>query len=154
VAILPLGLLWLLLAGPEPAAWLVGAPAVAVAAAGVLAMPRPDPVDFRPVAFARLIVAFLRDSVRGASDVAARCVARDMRLRPKVVRWRTSLRSPIARLCLIHAISLVPGTLCARAHHDALHVHVLDEDSPWRDDLAALEARIAAAFEPGAAESP
>lgn len=147
-ALFVLGGFWWLLVGADPHGWLVGVPAVAVAVASVLTLPSAGPAGLRVVALARLLGAFSRDSIRGAVDVGARSIARDPGLRPVVVRWQTRLRSPFARLVFLHTISLVPGTLSARAEGAELLVHLLDKDSAWRDELTALEGRVAAAVEP------
>jgi len=145
---LVLAMLWLLLAGPDPTGWLVGLPAIVLAIGCLVALPGAARADFRLPALARLVGAFLRDSLRGAIDVGLRCLTRNPIGRTRIVRWRTGLRSPAARLVLVHAISLVPGTLTARVRGDTLDVHVLDSLTPYRTELAALEARICAALEP------
>lgn len=152
-AALVLGTLWLLLAGTEVAAWVIGGPVVALALAMVLVLPPSYPAVVRPGAAVRLVAMFLFDSFRGALDVGARCIAPQSRIRPQIVEWQMSLRSSFARLVFVHAISLIPGTLTARVSGANLLIHVLDVQGPWRVGLVALEARIAAAFEPGAEES-
>ena len=145
--------LWVMLAGVDPAAWVLGAPAVALALATVAILPPPAAPVPRAGALARLVGFFVIESVRGAVDVGIRALAREPAVQARVVRWRTRLHGQAARLTLVHGISLVPGTLTARIDGDQLEVHVLDERAPWREGIGALEARIAAAFEPSGSDA-
>lgn len=139
---------WVLIAGADPASWVLGAPAVGLALAGIAILPPAAGSAPHWAALARLVGFFLLETVRGAIDVGARSLSREPVTRARVENWRTGLRTPTARLILVHAISLIPGTLTARAAGDALKVHVLDERMPWSEAITALESRIAAVFEP------
>lgn len=144
--------LWVALAGTDPASWVLGAPAVALALFAFAALPPSSADPPRLGALGRLIGFFLVETVRGAVDVGVRALAREPAVRARVVPWRTRLRTDAARLTFVHGVSLIPGTLTARIEGDALEVHVLDERSSWREGLAALETRIAAALEPQGSE--
>jgi multicomponent Na+:H+ antiporter subunit E len=61
-----------------------------------------------------------------------------MPLRPGVLRFRTTLRSPLARVVLANSITLVPGTLTVRLTGDEFVVHALVPASA--DDL--LDGRM------------
>ena len=152
-AVAALVALWLVLAGGEPASWVVGGPTIAFALGLLLALPPAKVGTFRAAALVRLVAVFAVQTLRGAVDIGARSLASEPIPRPGIVRWRTRLASPVARLVLVHAISLVPGTLTARLTGNELFIHVLDAEAPWREDVAALERRIHAALEPRQATS-
>jgi multicomponent Na+:H+ antiporter subunit E len=67
-------------------------------------------------------------------------------IEPGVLRFRTSLRSPIARTILANSITLVPGTMTLEVDGDEFAVHALIPAAA--DDLTAatLQNRIADVF--------
>ena len=139
---------WVLIAGADPATWVLGAPAIAIALAAIAVLPPAAAPAPRWGALARLVGFFLIETLRGAVDVGLRTLAREPVTRARVELWHMRLNTPAARLILVHGISLIPGTLTARVEDDVLKVHVLDDRLPWREGIAALETRIAATFEP------
>lgn len=75
-------------------------------------------------------------------------------IEPGFVRFRTGLRSPLARATLANSITLVPGTLTVRVLGDEFLVHSLWPGAA--DDLrsGAMQRRIAAVFLEPAQEGP
>ena len=65
---------------------------------------------------------------------------------PGVLRFRTSLRSPVARSILANSITLVPGTITLEVDGDEFAVHAFIPSAA--DDLASatLQNRIADVF--------
>lgn len=114
---------------------------------------RPD-VDHLPVA--QLPLAIVRGIgflgwMAGRIFVASLQLARltltpRMPLDPCTLRFRTELRSPLARTTLANAISLVPGTLTVDIRGNELEVHALAPSQA--DDLVSgeLQNRIARVF--------
>lgn len=91
----------------------------------------------------------------GEVALAAAHVARlvlDPRLpiRPRLVRCRTGLRSPVARTTFALSLTLTPGTLAVDTEAGCFLVHCLDEDSERRLLSGALERRVARMFGEGA----
>ncbi|NGP52677.1 Na+/H+ antiporter subunit E [Thioalkalivibrio sp. XN8] len=87
----------------------------------------------------------------GEVVVAALHVARlvlDPRLRvaPRLLRIRTGLRSPAARITFALSLTLTPGTLAIDLEDGVFLVHCLDEASAERLLDGALERRIARVF--------
>lgn len=145
---LPLfALLWVVLTGGEPESWLLGLPAVLVAAW----------VSGRARGFATLRLSigssvrftgfFLKASLISGLDVVRRALHPKMRLHPELIDYRLSLSTEAARIFMADAISLLPGTLSANLVGVHLTVHVLDRNMPNHKELRALEARVAAMLE-------
>ena len=141
-----LALVWWIIAQGEVGAWLIGLPAVALAAVAS--------VHLSGIALPRVSVAglpgfvalFLRESVRGGFDVARRTLAPRLRIRPGFKNYRLRVNDPSARILLINCISLLPGTLAARVDGDDVELHLLDSDADPDPDLRRLEQAIAKLF--------
>lgn len=112
--------------------------------------------DARRVSVRRGVAAIVRALVFGvwmasrilvASTQLARIVlSRQMPIDPCSVRFRTQLRSPLARTTLANSISLVPGTLTVDIEGDEILVHALAPNQ--LDDLVSgrLQNRVARVF--------
>jgi multicomponent Na+:H+ antiporter subunit E len=141
-----LALLWWLIAEGQPAAWLIGLPAVALAAVasihlGEQALPR---LSFGALpGFAAL---FLRESLRGGLDVARRILAARLRIQPGFRSYRMQIQDPRARVLLVNCISLLPGTLAAELDGDRVALHLLDTRDDPDPELLRLEQAIARLF--------
>jgi multicomponent Na+:H+ antiporter subunit E len=141
-----LAVLWWLIARGQVDAWLIGLPAVALAAAasvslGGRALPR--------LALAGLpgfAALFLRESVRGGLDVARRTLAPRLRVQPGFRSYRMQLQDPRARVLLVNCISLLPGTLAAQLEGDRVELHLLDTGDNPDPELLRLERAIARLF--------
>lgn len=139
------GLWWLITQGRVDA-WLIGLPAVALAA---MASTRLDSHALHQLSFAALpafIVLFLRESVRGGLDVARRILGRELHIAPGFRRYRLHIQHPSARVLLINCIGLLPGTLAADLDGDYAELHLLDAGDNPDPQLARLEQAIARLF--------
>ncbi|MDJ0521779.1 MAG: Na+/H+ antiporter subunit E [Planctomycetota bacterium] len=70
--------------------------------------------------------------VRANVDVAWRVLHPALPIRPGIVKARTSLKTPGARVLLANSITLTPGTLSVDVDGDMLYVHriYVPEDDP------------------------
>lgn len=137
---------WLVIAGADPAGWIIGVPAVIAAAWAQGRLSEGTGAGLSPWAAARFLPYFLFESLRGGIDVAARVMRPRMRIAPGLSEYRTSLRHPAARVLFTNSISLLPGTLSADARGALIRVHSLDASQDTNADLQRLERRIAALF--------
>lgn len=139
-------LIWLILVGPDSASWIVGGPFIIAATLASLTLSEPRDRSLSLSSLAGFVPYFLRESLRGGLDVAARVMLPRLRVRPGHQRYRVRLQSPQARLVFIDTISLLPGTLSADLRGDLATVHALDIDTDVVEDLTALEQRVADLF--------
>jgi multicomponent Na+:H+ antiporter subunit E len=133
---------WLIITGADPGALLVGlvTAAVAVVVLGRLLPHGPHPV--RAGAVLGLVPMFLLNSLRGGVDVAWRAFHPRVPVRPGWIEYPLRLPPGAARVSLGNFLSLMPGTLAAGEHHDALYVHALDTAGALEPRIAMEEARI------------
>lgn len=141
-----LALLWVGLAGPDPASWVIGGPVIAAATALSLAFPPARRVRVAPLGAIRFIGWFAVASLRGAIDVAGRALAWRMPLAPGIRSFETDLPPGAPRLVFVNAITLLPGTLSAGIRGTRVEVHMLDTRIDLAAELAPLEARVRALF--------
>jgi multicomponent Na+:H+ antiporter subunit E len=139
-------LLWWVLTYDGPAPWTVGVPTVIAATAVGLMLPAPSyRISLRGgLGFGLL---FLRESVRGGIDVSGRVLRANMPLDPALLRYPLTLpmQGP-SRVFFANTLSLLPGTLSAAIDGDVLVVHALEGGASTGQDLARLEATVAALF--------
>jgi len=138
--------LWWLIAQGQPDAWLVGLPAVVLAALasiklGSHALPR-----LSLAGLARFATLFLLESVRGGIDVARRTLQPRLRVQPGFMSYRVHIADPAARVLLINCIGLLPGTLAAGLDGDHAELHLLDTGENPKAQLRRLEQAIAGIF--------
>lgn len=141
-----LGGLWLVLAGADPSAWIIGAPAVLAAA---WAWWRLDPMPGGRLSISGLIgfvPFFLWHSLLGALDVSSRVLRPKPAIAPGFASYRMKLTRGDARVFFSNLVSLLPGTLSAEIRGRELRIHALDARQDPTPALAALEARVAAIF--------
>ncbi len=69
---------------------------------------------------------------------------------PRVVTYKTYLKSDFAKFVLANSITLTPGTITMLIRGDVLHVHTMSQF--LEDDLleGAIERKVAEVFEPEA----
>ncbi len=113
------------------------------------ALGAPQPLARLPLRLWRLLVFavwLLGRMLKSSIEVAV--VVLDPRLptEPGFVRFRTGLRSPLARSTLANAITLVPGTLTVRVRGDELLIHALWPAAADDVRTGELQRRIAALF--------
>jgi multicomponent Na+:H+ antiporter subunit E len=147
--------LWMALWGrPSWATFLGGLLVVGLVAAWLWPQRRPGSgYRVHPVALARLVVVFGVQLVRGSLAMAAAVFApTPTRLATHVVRCRLTVDRPLVTTLVADLVSLVPGsvTIGTLAGPARLEVHVMGTGTPAeaRAEVARLEARVLAAFEP------
>jgi multicomponent Na+:H+ antiporter subunit E len=138
--------LWWLIAQGRVDAWLIGLPAVALAAfasvrLGSHALPR-----LSLTGLPGFLGLFLRESVRGGIDVALRTLGPRLRIEPGFRRYRLRITHPAARTLLINSIGLLPGTLAADLDGDYAELHLLDVATNQDLQLLRLERATARLF--------
>lgn len=146
--------LWWAITQGRSESWLFGAPVIVAAVAASFALQGRRRWRLRPLAAARILPWFLARSLAAGADVALRVLRPRPRIAPAFVVVRTRLADPAARVLLADAMSLLPGTLSAGLHGDALELHVLDRAVPVADEVRAIEARIAGLLGLSLAELP
>jgi multicomponent Na+:H+ antiporter subunit E len=139
-------LLWLVLVGLDPASWLIGGPVVIAATIASLRLSEPREHSLSFLGVLRFGPYFLRESLLGGIDVAARVLLPRMRVRPGIHLHRMRLRNASARVLFIDSVSLVPGTLSADLHGDLVTIHALDVETDLERSLDELERRVARVF--------
>jgi multicomponent Na+:H+ antiporter subunit E len=138
---------WVVMAGLEPADLAVGVIAALIATAVSLQLLPARDTRMAPLAMARLIARFLRQSLVAGFDVAWRALDPRLPLRPGFILYRSRLPAGPMRDAFCTMTSLLPGTLPAGAAPDgALLVHCLDVDAPVAEQLAREEQRFTQAF--------
>lgn len=139
-------LVWVLLTGGASASWVVGIPAVALAAVlGARLRPQAAP-RLRLLEGAAFLAFFAFHSLRGGWDVARRALHPALPLAPGRIRYPCRLPRGTARTFFINTASLLPGTLYLGETADGMELHVVDRTGPAAEELAALEARVARLF--------
>lgn len=141
-----LAVLWWLITQGRMDAWVVGLPAVVLAALASVALGNDRDSGFSPAALPAFLVLFLRDSVRGGLDVALRTLGPELRVAPGFRRYRLRVSHPAARVLLINCIGLLPGTLAADLDGDYAELHLLDTAVDPAPQLRQLEQAVARLF--------
>jgi multicomponent Na+:H+ antiporter subunit E len=140
------GAVWWVLTGGTAYGLPLAVASVAAATAASLALAPPGAWRWTARGFAAFIPFFLWQSASGGVDVARRAFLRRMPLAPGFIEYRFRLRSEAARVFMMNAMNLLPGTLSTRLHGDVVRVHVLDVGMDTEETLRALEVRVAALF--------
>lgn len=141
-------LAWAALTAGDPGSWVIGAPAVLLAAlAGVGLSTGAPGVALRPRGLVRFVAHFLSRSLSGGVDVARRALDPRLPLSPGLIEHTMRLRpGGPAAVFFVDLVSLLPGTLCAGVEERRVTVHVIDERLPNAEELRRLEERVAALF--------
>lgn len=138
--------LWWILAEGRLDGWLLGG--VAVMAATWTSM-KLLPTDNRPICLEGLI-GFLRfffwNSLRGGMQVASMALRGRAALQPGFIELSVTLPPGGARILLVNALGMMPGTVSVDLDDTSLRLHVLDERQPIVAEVRALEASIARLF--------
>jgi multicomponent Na+:H+ antiporter subunit E len=140
-------LLWVVLTGGRAESWLLGLPAVLIAAWVSVKARRFPTLRLSLWGSVRFMGFFLRASLISGLDVVRRAFHPKLRLHPDLIDYRLSLSTEAARIFMADAISLLPGTLSVEMAGVHLTVHVLDRSMPIQAELKALEERVAAMLE-------
>lgn len=134
---------WLIVAGPEPAGWLIGLPTVVLATWVSLRLAPPLAYRFSIRGLLSFLAYFVRESLRGGWDVAMRTLSRRMRIQPGQASYTCSLPEGLPIVLFAGCVSLLPGTLSQRFDERTLSLHVLDAREPQDAQLKELEVHIA-----------
>lgn len=138
--------LWWILAEGRLDGWLLGGVAVALATWTSIKL---QPPGTQPLRLASLVVFlrfFLWNSLRGGMQVAGMALRGRAVLRPGIIELRVTLPPGAARILLVNALGLMPGTLGVDLDDTILRLHVLDDGQPVAAETRALEASIAGLF--------
>ena len=138
--------LWSLLAQGRADAWLVGLPAIVLAALASRHLVDHDPPRLSLAGLVGFLGLFLRESLAGGLDVARRTLGPTLRVQPGFRRYRLHVQEQSARLLLINCISLLPGTLAADLDGNDVELHLLDAGEDPEPQLLRLEQAVARVF--------
>lgn len=135
--------LWWVLAEGRADGWTLGVVAVILATwTSWLVLP-PASGRVTPVGILRFVAFFLWHSLRGGIQVAGMALRGRAALRPALLEMPVTLPPGGARVLLVNALGLMPGTLGVDLAEETLRLHVLDERLPVVAETRALEAVIA-----------
>ena len=90
-----LALLWYVITRGQTSAWIIGLPAVALAAMASVTLGRASLPRISLAGLVGFIALFLRESVRGGLDVARRTLAPKLRIQPGFTLYRPRLNDPV-----------------------------------------------------------
>jgi multicomponent Na+:H+ antiporter subunit E len=146
-AVALLGLWLILVGGPDPADRPAGIVALAAATWASLRLMPPGGARLSPIALARLVLRFLRQSIVAGVDVAWRAIDPQLPLRPGFVIYHAHLPPGPALNAFCALTSLAPGTLPAGSDESGgIIVHCLDVSQPVASHLAADEKLLTRAL--------
>ena len=111
-----------------------------------LAVIPPGRWRWRPLALARFVPFFIRESLHGGVDVAARALHPRLPVHPGAIDYALRLPPGSARVFFVTVLSLFPGTLSTRVDGDEMRNHLLDREVPVTERIEALERRVAELF--------
>lgn len=135
--------LWWLLAGDEPASWVIGAPAIGAAWVIRRRLNPFPPWRASPSGAVRYLFSFLKMSLIGGTDVVRRALHPRLPLNPGLIEHGMRLTSPAERLLVAGTVNLQPGTLSVDLFEGRLTVHALDIEAPVVRELQQLENLVA-----------
>jgi multicomponent Na+:H+ antiporter subunit E len=121
----------------------IGAPAVGAAFAVRRRLKPLAPAALSAAGGLRFLAGFFRASLVSGIDVVRRAFHPRLPLKPGLIDYGLSVKSPTARMLTAGTVSLLPGSLAAGLRGDRLTVHVLDLDAPVIEDLQRTEALVA-----------
>lgn len=138
--------LWWILAEGRTDGWplCVVATAAAMWASTRLWSPAPKPI--RLAGLPGFLRYFLWNSIRGGVQVAHMALRGRTSLQPALIELAVTLPPGGARVLMVNALSLMPGTLGVDLHETGLRLHVLDDRLPIEAEVRALEAAITTLF--------
>ena len=139
-------LLWWILAEGRLDGWWLGAVGIAAATWASLRLAPPGPRRIRAVPLLRFLAFFVWNSLRGGAQVAFMALRPRPGLAPALLEFELALPPGAARVLMLNALSLMPGTLGVALDVARLRLHVLDARLPVAAEARALETRIAQLF--------
>ena len=139
-------LLWWILAEGLADGWLLGCVAVTSATwVSFRLLPR-STTPLRLAGFFGFLHFFLRNSICGGIQVAGMALRGRATLQPDMIELPVALPPGGARILLVNALGLMPGTLGVDMDDTTLRLHVLDERLPIVAETQALATVIARLF--------
>jgi multicomponent Na+:H+ antiporter subunit E len=145
-----LTVLWVVVSGGTAGSWAIGVPVIALATTASMALRsrRPESARqaVRPLAALRFLAFFGWQSLRGGIDVAWRALHPRLPIAPGFLTFDLRLPPGPARVLVVDAVSLLPGSLSVALDGDRLTVHMIDihMDIEWA--LRAVERHACAVF--------
>ncbi len=140
-------LLWVAIAGAEPADLAVGVVAAMLATWASLRLLPPIQVKPRPGDLALLLLRFPWQAVSAGAEVARLALDPRRRPVPATIAWTPRLPPGGARDAFLAYASLLPGTLPAGdLPGGAIAIHALDGAAGIADAMSEEEARFARAL--------
>jgi len=103
--------------------------------------------------FARYLVVLAWEIVVSAWQVAYVVLHPRMPIDPQLLRFRSHLPHPLARLTLANSITLTPGTVTVEVEEDEFLVHALTPGSARGVELGLLRDRVGDLFDGRTADS-
>lgn len=138
--------LWWILAEGRHDGWLLGGIAVAAATWTSLKLQPPARQIIRLAGLVAFLGFFVWHSLRGGMQVAGMALRGRASLKPGIIELRVTLPPGGARILLVNALGLMPGTLSVDLDDDNLRLHLLNRCQPVVAETRALEAAIANLF--------
>ena len=136
--------MWWVLTDGSASSWQVGVPAVLLATVSSLAFVPPSSLIW--LEFLRFLPFFFSRSLLGGLDVAWRALHPRMPIAPDLVEYELQLPPGLAQVFMSNTVTLLPGTLSASIDQDVLTVHVLKQRVGLREEIKAVEQRVARVF--------
>ncbi len=136
--------LWWIVTEGAAGAWVLGAPAVLLAAAVSIALLPPTSLVWSELL--RFVPFFLAHSLQGGIDVARRALHPALPIAPGFVDYPLRLPPGLPRVIMINTMVLLPGTLSVEVVENRLTVHVLDERKDYLAEFETVESRVARLF--------
>ena len=93
-----------------------------------------------------LYIAWLLREIVAANFHVVYLVFRPGQIRPQIVRFRTRLKSDMARVALGNSITLTPGTITLDIQDGEFHVHALSEKAAQAVLTGDMESRVRQVF--------
>lgn len=100
-----------------------------------------------PYYFGVYLLILIKNLIISNIQIALRTLSPDMKLSPRVVEVKTTLKSDWKKLLLANSITLTPGTLTLDIKDDTLFIHVIefrdgDDKEKITEEFEAIIARI------------
>ncbi len=90
------------------------------------------------------LMIFIKEMVVSNLDMALRVLRPSLPINPGIVKVRTTLKSPMARLILADSITLTPGTFTVEIIEEYIYIHWIDVKS---ENIEAATEAIVRKFE-------
>ena len=90
------------------------------------------------------LMIFIKELIVSNIDMAFRVLRPSLPINPGIVKVKTTLKSPMARLILADSITLTPGTFTVDIAGDYIYIHWIDVKS---DDIELATEAIVRKFE-------